>query len=102
MSNTTSKEHQELWQRYQSLLHAIQTGVAYLMQYEPAIIDLKHMRVGVTSAQLDSAATVSLLIKKGVFTQEEHLNELVKLCEREVELFKNNLSKILGCKVELG
>jgi hypothetical protein len=67
---------------YAEAMHAMQTGVANLSGNDLAP---KHLRVGINSALVDNAALARLLVKKGVFTQEEYTEEVrLEMC-REVD-----------------
>lgn len=82
---------------YEDACHAMQTGVLYDKDSECNMVDmnraLKHLRVGINSTLVDSAALVRLLIKKGLFTREEYAEELrLEMC-REVDRYEDKLAK---------
>ena len=91
------------WERYTAAMHAVQSGVKATIERglsdesEP-----KHLRTGVNAAMVGEAALTSLLIKKGVFTKTEHLEELAEFAEAEKVSYEEKLSKALGTKVTLG
>src|SRR3990167_3256929 len=91
----------ELQERYQTAVHAMQAGVALWMGIDPAETTPKHLRVGVNSALLDSAALAKLLLAKGVFTDEEYALALVEMVEAEVEHYRSRLEKSYGTAVTL-
>ena len=104
---------QALRVRYTNALHAVQSGVLALFLHENGPANTyhdkvigecsrKHLRVGVNSALLDSAAIARLLIAKGVFTEEEHAEALAELAEQEKALYEAKLSGLKGAKVSLG
>lgn len=97
----TRKE--ELTAEYEALLHAMQTGVAMLMNYETKDPEhsFKHLRVGINSAFIDTGAIVLLLVKKGVITEEEHLEALIQLARNEVRLYTKKCSEVLGKPITL-
>lgn len=72
-------------ERYMRAMHAMQSGVAALMPSKET--EPKHLRVGVNSALIDSAAVASLLIAKGVFTEDEYLEALALTAERDVATY---------------
>jgi len=74
--------------RYQAAVHAMQSGVAFLMNLDPAETQPKHLRVGVNSAMVDSSALAKLLIDKGVVSEEEYAQAIADGMEREVESYK--------------
>lgn len=88
--------------RYVQAAHAMQTGVAFKMQYDPAETTPKHLRVGVNSAHVSIAALTQLLIDKGVFTMDEYAAANAKAMEDEVEKYRAWLSKRTGASIELG
>jgi hypothetical protein len=76
--------------RYLAAAHAMQTGVAYQMQLTAAH-EPKHLRVGVNSALVNSAALATLLIEKGVFTLDEYEKALADAMEREVVNYEKDM-----------
>lgn len=56
--------------KYQKLLHAMQTGVAFKIEKEGKEIEPKHLRVGVNAALVQTSATANLLMKKGLITED--------------------------------
>lgn len=89
-----SKE--QLYQRYQELLHAMQSGIAWLMTRQPSLIEPKHLRVGLNARAVDHGALVALLIEKRLFTEEEYAAKLVEFAEREVHLYETELAEVYG------
>jgi predicted unusual protein kinase regulating ubiquinone biosynthesis (AarF/ABC1/UbiB family) len=83
-------------QRYFRALHAMQTGVAFSMDREPSQTQPKHLRVGVNSAMVDSAAIAQLLIDKGIITRAEHVEMLASKMEAEAESYAKKLSDLNG------
>ena len=59
---------------YEAAAHAMQTGVAFLMERGDKATEPKHLRVGINSAMVEHAALVRLLISKGVITDEDDLD----------------------------
>jgi hypothetical protein len=88
--------------RYLKAVHAVQTGVAMLMHYNPKLTDLKHLRVGVASSLCAEAALATLLIEKGIITKEEHVKAQADAMEAEVAVYERELKECLGTKVTLG
>lgn len=82
-------------------MHAMQSGVA--MEHIAGSQDgtPKHLRTGVNSALVDSAAVCRLLIEKHVFTRDELENSLADEAEREVERYERRLETRLGHSVTL-
>ena len=93
---------EEFTQKYESLGHAIQTGVAHELALEaPAIADspvgrlIKHLRTGNNLRACDHAALAHLLIAKGVITDEEYKEALLKGLKREKESYERSLTERL-------
>lgn len=89
-------------ERYLAAAHGMQSGVAAMMEFEPAETTPKHLRVGVNSAMVEHSALVLLLIEKGVISKEEFDEALADAMERERDDYAQKLSKILGKVVHLG
>jgi predicted transcriptional regulator len=93
----------DLKNEYIQLLHAMQSGVASMMVFEDDVATKpKHLRVGVNSALVDTSSIVELLIKKGVFTEEEWYEKLVEMTKKEVKQYESLLSKKHGKVITLG
>lgn len=90
--------------RYMAAAHAVQSGVAAeigLDGVETGAASPKHLRVGVDTAKVESAALAGLLIAKGVITQEDYAEALAAGMEAEQERYERHLSKRLGKTVKL-
>jgi len=81
--------------------HAMQTGVSMMMQYEPGETQRKSLRVGINTALCDQAALVSLLIEKGIITEDEYMAAIAKEMNREVQRYKERIQRYLGGPPEL-
>lgn len=92
----------QLKTRYFQLAHAMQTGVAAMMNYDKDSTSPKHLRVGVNSAMVNDMALVQLLVAKGVITEEEYFSALVVQMGEEVDRYKAELAKHGLTNVELG
>ncbi|HEV2375172.1 MAG TPA: hypothetical protein VGS19_23810 [Streptosporangiaceae bacterium] len=88
--------------RYFSAAHAMQSGVAAEMGYDPKSIEPKSLRVGVNSAMVDSSALAELLMAKGVITEDEYLEAIAAGMEREAATYEARLSEHFGQKITLG
>lgn len=87
--------------KYAALAHAMQTGVAYKMERNPAETSAKHLRVGVNAAMSDQGALVGLLLKKGIITEDEYLDAIIESMEREVQMYQDELNKLYGAGSDL-
>lgn len=81
---------------YKALLHAMQTGVAYVMERDGGDTTPKHLRVGVNAAMVEHTALANLLIKKGIITEEEYVDQIIIELEREVERYEQRVSELYG------
>jgi len=99
---TTNSEIQELLKQYFAAAHALQSGVAAMMEFDSKPTEPKHMRTGINIAMADHGALVELLVSKGVITHEEYYRSMLKYIKREVETYEEQLSKITGLRVTLG
>ena len=75
---------------YAEALHAMQTAVAYEMTLRgrQSATDPKHLRVGINSAMSDQGALATLLIRKGIISSEEYIEEIRQAMIREVERYE--------------
>jgi hypothetical protein len=98
---TTEELTKRLQGEYMELAHAMQTGVAMEMNYNPRPTEPKHLRVGVNSAMVENAALVRLLIEKGIITESEWMRALRDSMKTEVESYEDRLSVAMSAKVKL-
>lgn len=87
-------------ERYTNAVHAMQSGVATLMNFDANETSPKHLRVGVNSALCDSSALAKLLISKGLITEEEYLKAEADMMEEEVKRYEQSLAS-RGIKAKL-
>ena len=87
MSEILKKKYNE----YRRLIHSMQAGVGFDANSQDQTP--KHLRVGINCAMSEAGALVSLLIKKGVITEEELVDEFIVYMQREVESYKKTLAK---------
>lgn len=86
---------------YVEACHAMQSGVAMMLELGSNDATPKHLRVGVNSALISQGGLVNLLIRKGVFTLEEYEEAMTDFMNREVVDYEDRLSKLLGKKITL-
>lgn len=79
----------------------MQSGVAAKMNIDSGETTPKHLRVGVNSAMVDSAAVARLLIEKGVFTKNEYVEAVTVEMEREAKRYENYLTDHYGKPITL-
>jgi len=75
-------EPKDLGLGYLEAMHGVQSGVAYDIANGGQNTTPKHLRVGINSAMVDTAAMAWLLVKKGIIKPEEYAEA--------VRLFANN------------
>jgi hypothetical protein len=92
----------KLWDEYMRLLHAMQTGVAYLMHYDPQETTAKHLRVGINARAIDHGALVKVLIDKKLITEEEYAEACKEFAARDVISYTERLEEHTGSKITLG
>jgi hypothetical protein len=78
--------------------HAMMAGVGYMIQYDNAEGDLKHIRTGINTALANCGVIAKLLIDKGIITEEEYFKELADAMERERDSYRKNLETYLRKK----
>ena len=87
--------------RYMAALHAMQSGVAAEMDFNTGPTQTKHLRTGINAAMSDICGLVTLLIAKGIFTEEEYVAALADAMEREKTKYEKLLSEHYGTKITL-
>jgi len=83
------------FERYTQAAHAMQSGVAMMMNYNDSH-EPKHLRVGVNSAMIETSALVKLLIDKGLITYEEWAKVLADFMEAEVVSYERQINNVMG------
>lgn len=86
---------------YEQAAHAMQSGVAMLMNYEAKDTEPKHLRVGVNAGLCDNSALAKLLIAKGIITEQEYMAAITEEMNEEVTRYEALLESIIGKKVTL-
>jgi hypothetical protein len=82
--------------------HAMQSGVAMEMNYDPGPTEPKHLRVGVNAALVYQAALARLLVDKGIISWDEYNAAITDEMNREVERYEQRLTERAGAKITLG
>ena len=88
---------EKLKQRYEAAAHRVQSCIAAVPDHPNQTP--KHLRVGVDMSKSDMGGLASLLIDKGVFTEEEYLEAITAAAEREAEAYETELSVRFGINV---
>ena len=96
----TQRESSDLG-RYEKAMHAMQSGVAFVMNSDPMETQPKHLRVGVNSSLVNNDAIARILFGKGVLTREEYFGALADAAEDEAERYRVRIRNLTGCEVTL-
>lgn len=80
---------------YRLSMHAMQTGVTYVMTRDPKETQPKHLRVGVNAALVDAGALARLLIAKGIITEGEYAAALAQGARIEHEMYEERVNELL-------
>ena len=91
-------EEKKQWERYYAACHAVQSGVAMMMNYAPSDTTPKHLRVGINMTKVDQAGLVRLLISKGLFTELEYLTAIADEAERERDRYVAEIVRATGAQ----
>jgi hypothetical protein len=84
----------------ESLGHQVQSAIAFLMSHTASNgqrhpeTEPKHLRVGVNSAMVETAALGRLLLAKGIFTNTEYFEMLIKVWVEERDSYLQQLHAI--------
>ena len=87
---------QEIFDRITAKLHAVQTGVGYMMEQGSKETHPKHLRVGINNALIQNSALQMLLVIKGIITPVEYAEAVEFLVEREVERYRREVASAMG------
>lgn len=87
-----------LQRRYRALAHAVQSSIAFMIEAVPGWTahTPKHLRVGVNVAMTDLGSLVTLLIAKGVITEEEYYRALADGMQREADRMTEEARRASG------
>lgn len=99
---TDDDKRQLLFDENLRLQHAMQSGVAADQAGGSLDGTPKHLRVGVNTAFLQNNAITSLLIKKGIITDIEYLEQLNKEIKAEITRYEQRLLERYGKVIKLG
>ena len=89
MENEIKGMTEEQQRRYEAAVHSYQSAIALQITrlgLNGAGADPKHLRVGINSTMSDHGALAMLLVEKGIITDREYAEAIVKGAEREAEL----------------
>lgn len=89
-------------ERHHAAAHAVQSGVAMEMNYDPQPTTPKHLRTGINMAFSDQAGLARLLIAKGLISEEEYVKAVADEAEAEQLRYEKRLSARLGREIKLG
>lgn len=100
MNDTEQTQFNAEVQRYNSLIHAMQTGVKFSHEHGSTDGSPKHLRVGVNSAMCEAGAILHLLIEKGILTKLEYVQALNAKLEQEVNNYRQIVSDTTGTPLD--
>lgn len=83
----------EYFATYKAALHAMQTGVGHLMNFDKNEVNLKHLRVGINSSHVSNSALADLLIEKGIIEREDFYRKLAEFAEKERDEYKRRIQE---------
>lgn len=86
--------------RYLHHAHRMQVGVGILVEREPETA--KSVRTGINSAMSDQGGLVTLLIAKGIITEDEYEKAIADAMKREADRVETELREKAGVGVTLG
>ncbi len=89
-------------EKYNALLHAMQTGIAYTLEKDFSSGTPKHLRVGVNSAMVEAGVICKILIDKGIITLEEYQERVLEGLQKEVDMYEREISEHYGHPIKLG
>jgi hypothetical protein len=81
--------------KYHALAHAIQSAIAYQMNYSD-FAEPKHLRVGIDITKGEQGGLARLLIAKGLITEDEYLDAMIDGLERELEFQTKQVHSVTG------
>lgn len=83
---------------YEAAAHGVQSAVKYEMEQRKRPVDdeLKHLRVGIDMRAADMRGLVELLIKKGVLTVEEYVEEMRLAANEELARYEDHVRRTYG------
>lgn len=76
---------EEQLEKYNRAMHGVQSAIKFLIDRGDDLASPKHLRVGIHSALVNDHAISTLLIEKGIITEEEYFDQLVESAEQELE-----------------
>ncbi|MCW2317267.1 hypothetical protein M2322_002826 [Rhodoblastus acidophilus] len=102
MENSTRTERDKaelkmLLDRYDAAAHRVQTGIAFMMgTHDYKATEPKHLRVGVDLTKADQGSLARLLVEKGVITEKEYVEAMVKGMEAEADNYAKVVRAAMG------
>jgi len=83
---------EKLRQQYFELAHALQSGVAFKIDFDAKDTEPKHLRVGLNMVMCSHTALVKLLISKGLITETEYFHYVVKELRDEINRYRREIA----------
>jgi len=87
--------------RYLELAHAIQCAAGFMIEGNYSNEGTpKHLRTGVNMAMCEHGALVSLLVEKGIITEDEYADKMIEVLEKELQSYKDKAKELTGADIE--
>ncbi len=85
---------------YVAAAHRIQTAIAFLMGRDPGYTatQSKHLRVGLDLSKSDMGGLATLLISKGVFTEQEYVDAITAAAQKEADSYEKEVQSVFSNK----
>lgn len=92
---------EEKQKRYMELAHSIQCAAGFMIEagYSKEGTP-KHLRTGVNMAMCEHGGLVTLLVKKGIITEDEYFDSVLETLERELQSYKDKAKEVTGADIE--
>lgn len=91
----------EYRKQYERDLHAVQSGIRQMMEFDPKFTTPKHLRVGIDSCFASMLGLVQLLLDRGVISEVEYHEYQMIAMRKEKERYEEMLGDMMGKKVTL-
>jgi len=94
----TPEEKAEKGKEYERQAHRVQSGIAYLSDKTDQ--QPKHLRVGISLRAAEHGGLAELLISKGLITEVEYWDAMIKGVADEAERMRHQLAEQHGVPIE--
>lgn len=84
---------------YEEAAHGVQAAIAYAMGTGSKATEPKHMRVGIDMSKADMLGLATLLIAKGIFTQDEYIEHMRLAANQELHMREEEVFAKTGARI---